>query len=647
MIIIWGRKRIEKALGHVADFCPICRDIQAFEIFRAGMAGHVYGITTGDGQLLGYIKQCKQCGLRLATDPQQYTSIDDGSTTDREALIARTFPGVRKKFSQRLELEEQLRRNPRAVSTEARQQYLMEPFVAFNAVVEEWFNGKVPMDAPSGLGCLGTIILMAALMFLGATVKGEAAKDRLLVPTLVLAGIGVVFTLLQFYLRPYRRVRRKVLPFLALSLKPLQPTASELTDCLDRCRKMRMKIGKAINPQQMWTEMQKAEFFPTGGPKTEPNLSPGIIGISVGLLLILAFWFYNGAGSSSHPKSIPPRTGAQASAPPHEKAPPPPPPPSPAKVIAPAATALASKPASFFIGAPDRADMVHDPKRNLLYISAGDSVLRYQMASQSFLPPLALGGSLRGIDISPDNDLLAVADAAPLNGGVGIHLVQLEAGVDSPVAIPQERMEKGTFSVVFGADGSVWMTSSIDGSGGQLPLRKYVPASKQTTRVSRVGQDTMLAASADREFIAYADGSSSPGTYGRFSCRASTLQPPHRANSFLYEIGLSRDGQQWAVPGYAEMILSGGTVAKLDEREVLGVAFHPRRDFVFLARGGRSTIEVLDSVHYTPVKELEVGTMLEWNGNHAFKDGRLRLSSDGKFVFCTVTGGIRCAETGL
>jgi len=102
-----------------------------------------------------------------------------------------------------------------------------------------------------------------------------------------------------------------------------------------------------------------------------------------------------------------------------------------------------------------------------------------------------------------------------------------------------------------------------------------------------------------------------------------------------------------AVPGYAEMILSGGTVAKLDEREVLGVAYHPRRDFIFLARGGTSTIEVLDSVHYTPVKELEVGTMLGWNGNHAFKDGRLRLSSDGKSVFCTVTGGIRCAETGL
>ena len=299
-----------------------------------------------------------------------------------------------------------------------------------------------------------------------------------------------------------------------------------------------------------------------------------------------------------------------------------------------------------FIPAPYGTDMVHDPKRNILYISAGDSVLRYQMASNSFLPPLVLGGELRGIDMSPDNDLLAVADASDNNGSIGIHLVDLKTGTNTHVTFRAERMEGGAYSVAFGADGTVWITSTFHGSG-EVPLRKYSPANKHAIVVTHISQDTMLAASADREYIAYAEANSSAGDYGRFRCQATQLQPPLRANAYLYEIGISRDGTQLAVPGYAGVVLSGASVQKLDEKETIGVAYHPQRDFVFLARAGISTIAVYETATYTMVKELDFGDKFEWGGNHAFQRGRLRLSSDGKFIFCTVQGGIRYAETGL
>lgn len=300
-----------------------------------------------------------------------------------------------------------------------------------------------------------------------------------------------------------------------------------------------------------------------------------------------------------------------------------------------------------FIPAPYGADMVHDPKRNILYISAGDSVLRYQMASNSFLSPLVLGGELRGIDMSPDNDLLAVADASENNGSIGIRLVDLNTGTNSHVTFRAERNEGGTYSVAFGADGAIWITSTFHGSG-DVPLRKYLPASKYTIAITtRISQDTMLAASADREFIAYAEANNSGGYYGRFRCRATQLQPPLRANAFLYEIGISRNGTQLAVPTGDGVVLSGSAVQKLNEKETIGVAYHPQRDFVFLARAGISTIAVYETATYTEVKELDFGDKFEWVGNHAFQRGRLRLSSDGKFVFCTVQGGVRCAETGL
>ena len=34
MFISWGTKVASKRLGRVADFCPICRDIQAFGVTK-------------------------------------------------------------------------------------------------------------------------------------------------------------------------------------------------------------------------------------------------------------------------------------------------------------------------------------------------------------------------------------------------------------------------------------------------------------------------------------------------------------------------------------------------------------------------------------------------------------------------------------
>ncbi len=43
-----------------------------------------------------------------------------------------------------------------------------------------------------------------------------------------------------------------------------------------------------------------------------------------------------------------------------------------------------------FISAPNRVDMVHDPIRNLLYITSGSQVLRYDLNAQQFLSPFDL-----------------------------------------------------------------------------------------------------------------------------------------------------------------------------------------------------------------------------------------------------------------
>ena len=167
----------------------------------------------------------------------------------------------------------------------------------------------------------------------------------------------------------------------------------------------------------------------------------------------------------------------------------------------------------YFIPAMERADMVYEPKSNILYITDSDSVLRYQLNTKKFLPPMTVGGDLRGIDISPDNKYLAVADASGNNDHIGFHWVDLTTGMSKLIAFPGAMLESGTFAVAFGADSEVWVSTSLNGSGF-VPLRKYNPQTRMFLKMPTVAQDSMLTASADRQSIGLAEAHMTPGSYG-------------------------------------------------------------------------------------------------------------------------------------
>src|SRR5262245_52558898 len=83
--------------------------------------------------------------------------------------------------------------------------------------------------------------------------------------------------------------------------------------------------------------------------------------------------------------------------------------------------------AGVFIPAPNRVDMVHDAARGVLYISGGTNVLRYHLASASFLTPYSLpaNSNLKGIDLSPDGNTLVVADRTGSATHVWVHVIHL------------------------------------------------------------------------------------------------------------------------------------------------------------------------------------------------------------------------------
>src|SRR5688500_6518444 len=82
-----------------------------------------------------------------------------------------------------------------------------------------------------------------------------------------------------------------------------------------------------------------------------------------------------------------------------------------------------------FISAPNRFDFVHDAARNCLYISSDNSILVYDLSTNSFSAlPFYAGGKAGCLDLSPDGNTLAVANREYATDKIWITLINLETG---------------------------------------------------------------------------------------------------------------------------------------------------------------------------------------------------------------------------
>ena len=75
MFIVWGRKLVYRKLGHVADFCPICRKPRPFALQRIGSAGHVYYVSVSQGELVGFERTCLKCHTVYNAEPTHYAKV--------------------------------------------------------------------------------------------------------------------------------------------------------------------------------------------------------------------------------------------------------------------------------------------------------------------------------------------------------------------------------------------------------------------------------------------------------------------------------------------------------------------------------------------------------------------------------------------
>lgn len=240
MFIVWGKKLVYRKLGHVADFCPICRKPRAFVLRRLGSAGHLYYITVSQGELVGYDRTCVQCGTSFNAEPTQYAAVAPKPAPLPE-LARQTFPDLEQAWKERLDLERQLRQDPRALHADDRKALIRSPFLLLSPKVEKRF-ASTHFDKEVGI----TALVALGLMIAGPALVRKVAPDSAELAVLVFMALGVLLVIVQMALAGGRFMRREVVPVLAKCLRPLQPTPGELQTVMAELKTLRHKMASKL-----------------------------------------------------------------------------------------------------------------------------------------------------------------------------------------------------------------------------------------------------------------------------------------------------------------------------------------------------------------------------------------------------------------
>lgn len=313
-----------------------------------------------------------------------------------------------------------------------------------------------------------------------------------------------------------------------------------------------------------------------------------------------------------------------------------------------ATTLLTAATASAFVPAPSRVDVAIDGA-HIVYTTSGSSLLRYNSNTGTVLTPWNLGGSLRGMDISPDGQYLAVGDGTTQGTQNRIFVVTLATGAVRTISFPLAFNESGTFTTAWAGDGSLLVSSSFAGSGW-VPLRKVNVATGTSTVLATIRQDSMLTPSHDRMTVAIAESNISSGPVSYYNSLTGTVVSGANTNWFDFEVGVSKDGNEFAVPTYGGTFIYNrafqqiGTLGVYASQGPISVVFSPTDNLLYAAWYSwdfvSSAVRVFDATTLAQVGTYPVQGQFNWVGNGAFQEGRIKISDDGLLLAVTVDGGV-------
>ena len=259
LLIIWGRRTLQKRLGIVADFCAICRTFQPFRLVRHRSYPHLYYIPLGRFRHEGDFASCCDCGTSMETEVEFYDAIEPAiGDQGIEHLIRVTHPEIEENYADRLELEQRVERG--MLQDEERRRLLVEPFMLLNRELEP-FISESQVDRRSVKGCL-TFLVPAIVIALIAMFGNVGEWSMPMGLTAFALTILAVITIFIMTARQARRYTDTVTTKnLVRALQPLRPHRNELNQIVEELRAADAAIGKMLRVDRLVKEFESVDPF--------------------------------------------------------------------------------------------------------------------------------------------------------------------------------------------------------------------------------------------------------------------------------------------------------------------------------------------------------------------------------------------------
>ena len=241
MFIVWGKTIKRRKQGFVADYCAVCRDLRTFQVNRVGSASHVYYISFGQGELVGFERVCGVCSTPVEADT---TRNPDMARTSRPAtdLISETFPNYYTVYREAIERDRKLRDTPSLLTPDERRTRMREPFMLIAPIAQQKLS-STRVDWRVALAIFSFPFVFMAVAGAAKLFTADGGEPS---EAFILTGFGIwlAYVIYEVYMASRRYLLKHAVPPLAASLVPLKPSVAEVAAIVDEFKRAKLKLGR-------------------------------------------------------------------------------------------------------------------------------------------------------------------------------------------------------------------------------------------------------------------------------------------------------------------------------------------------------------------------------------------------------------------
>jgi len=241
------------------------------------------------------------------------------------------------------------------------------------------------------------------------------------------------------------------------------------------------------------------------------------------------------------------------------------------------------------------SDVVMNADGTRMYIAGFDGLVSvYDTVAGVILDTIQVGSKLGGMDISADGSFLLVVETTAVSTSAGgdtfaIHKVDLASRTITDFARKFASIEGPFMDVALLADGTAIATTTLRGSGATTTYKLDTQSGVFAQLATGSAQGALVTASADRLHVLLGQGYNVSGPNQMYALTAEGTVQAVATKGAGYVQALSADGMLVAdvdfnLQIYDKMFNKLATITDVTGRDVVGMAFDDRADFLYVYR---------------------------------------------------------------